>query len=190
MLTPLFGKPKQHRRASAGRSGIGRVAAAATGDVSAVRKSDSSLAGLHHLAEALRAVGRGAVGQAPRSRKREGKSAEEVDALEDFVVPLSRFVEIHREGCEPLRFRINCHKSGHITFTDSRECETGTGGTTGLWGTLPPMEAGLPRSLTPTAFKAELSRLVGIETAEQVIREITQDDFFSTKNDTCKTAFP
>ncbi len=120
--------------------------------------------------------------------KNAGKSAEEIDALKDFVLTLSRFVEIHRDGFEPVRFRINRHKSGHITFTDRRECETGIGGTTGRWGTLPPMEAGLPRSLTPNAFKAELSRLVGIETAEQVIREITQGDFFRPKNDEWKTS--
>ena len=60
-----------------------------------------------------------------------GKSAEEIDALDDFVLTLSRFVEIHRDGFEPVRFRINRHKSGHITFTDRRECETGIGGTTG-----------------------------------------------------------
>ncbi len=101
--------------------------------------------------------------------------------MKDSIVVSSRFVEVHHGGCEPVRFRIHRRKNGQITFTDRRECETGTGGTTGLWGTLPPMPAGLPRSLTPTAFKAELGRLVGIETAEQVIREITQDDFFSTK---------
>ena len=117
-----------------------------------------------------------------RDRARlDGKSAEEVAALKDFIVTSSRFAEIHHEGYEPVRFRINRQKSGHITFTDRRECETGIGGTTGLWRTLPPMQAGLPRSLTPNAFKAELGRLVGIETAEQVIREITQGDFFSTK---------
>ena len=113
--------------------------------------------------------------------KREGKSAEEVDALRDFALVSSRFVEIHLEGCEPVRFRINRRKNGQITFTDRRECETGIGGTTGLWETRPPMQAGLPCSLTPTAFKAELARLVGFETAEQVVREIMQGDFFSTK---------
>jgi hypothetical protein len=113
--------------------------------------------------------------------KRAGKSAEEVDALEEFIVVSSRFVEIHREGCEPVRFRINRRKGRQITFTDRRECETGSGGTTGLWGTRPAMPAGLPRSLAPTAFKAELGRLVGIETVEQIFREIMQGDFFSTK---------
>ncbi len=112
--------------------------------------------------------------------KREGKSPEEVDALEDFIVVSSRFVEIHRERYGPVRFRIHRRKNGQITFTDRRECETGSGGTTGRWGTLPPMQAGVPRSLTPTAFRAELGRLVGIETAEQVIREIMRGDFFST----------
>ncbi len=50
-------------------------------------------------------------------------------------------------------------------------------------------DAGLPRSLTPNAFKAELSWLVGIETAEELFREITQDDFFLRRSaDKCKTA--
>ena len=52
------------------------------------------------------------------------------------------------------------------------------------------MKAGLPRSLTPTAFKREISRLVGIETAEQILREVTQGVFFSSKNDKCKTFGP
>ncbi len=76
-----------------------------------------------------------------------------------------------------------CHKCGHITFTDRRECEAGIGlddlargHVTRRW------RWGLPRSLTPNAFKAELSRLVGIETADQVIREITQGDFFDQKS--------
>jgi hypothetical protein len=48
----------------------------------------------------------------------------------------------------------------------------GTLGTTGLWGTLPPLRAAGTRSLTPTAFKIEAARFVGAERAEEIVREV------------------
>jgi hypothetical protein len=99
--------------------------------------------------------------------------------LEKFrvVKVWSCLVEVFREGCEPVRFRINYPKSGGITFTDTPECETGIAGTTGLWGTRPPMRVARPRSLTPNAFKVEAARLIGKERAEQILLELRQDHF-------------
>ena len=96
----------------------------------------------------------------------------------------SKFVEIFRPGCEPVRFRVNRTKGGEITFTDTREGKTGIVGTTGLWGTRPPMRTSRPRSITPSAFKIEAARFVGMERAEEILREIMQDDFFCDQTPT------
>jgi hypothetical protein len=92
----------------------------------------------------------------------------------------SCFVEIFRPGCGRVLFRVNRTKSGWITFSDRRDCQTGIAGTTGLWGTRPPLRVPRPRSLTPNAFKLEAARLVGKERAEQILLEIKQDEFFSS----------
>ncbi len=92
----------------------------------------------------------------------------------------SNVVEIFRPGCESVRFRVNRSKSGQITFTDTRDGKTGIAGTTGMWGTRPPMRPSRPRSITPNAFKVEAARFVGMERAEELLREIMQSDFFAT----------
>ena len=84
----------------------------------------------------------------------------------------SNIVEIFRPGCESIRFRVNRSKSGHITFTDTRDGKTGIAGTTGIWGTRPAMRPSRPRSITPSAFKIEAARFVGMERAEEILREI------------------
>ena len=65
----------------------------------------------------------------------------------------SCFVEIFRPECGRVLFRVNRTKSGGITFSDRRDCQTGIAGTTGLWGTRPPLRIPRPRSLTPNAFE-------------------------------------
>jgi hypothetical protein len=82
------------------------------------------------------------------------------------------FVEFSRAGGDRLRFRVNPTREGRLTFSDPRDREAGTAGTTGIWGTRPALRAARPRSLTPTAFKVEAARFVGAERAEQIVREI------------------
>lgn len=91
----------------------------------------------------------------------------------------SQFVVVFRGDCDSVYFRVNRPRSGGLSFTDSRECKTGVAGTTGMWGTRPPMRASRPRSLTPTALKLEVTRLIGRERAEQIAREVTQDVVFA-----------
>jgi hypothetical protein len=105
-------------------------------------------------------------GAEPASEK---KDAEAVVLLSVW----SCFVEIFRPECGRVLFRVNHTKSGRITFTDKRDCQTGIAGTTGISGTRPPLRVPRPRSLTPTAFKVEAARLVGRERAEQLLPEIT-----------------
>jgi hypothetical protein len=89
------------------------------------------------------------------------------------------YVEVYRPGTDDgIRFRVN-HRAGRsLTFTDAREEGTGTIGTTGIWGTLPPQPAGRRRVLTPTAFTAELARFVGFERACEIVQSIQAENFF------------
>jgi hypothetical protein len=107
-------------------------------------------------------------------------TAEASAATVELLRVWSCFVEIFRPGCGRVLFRVNRTKSGGITFSDSWDCQTGIAGTTGLWGTRPPLRIPRPRSLTPNAFKLEAARLVGKERAEQILLEIKQDEFFSS----------
>jgi len=102
------------------------------------------------------------------------KRAKEVVTL---TIPVC-FVDFVRPDCERIRFRITRLKNGRFTFSDRRGQDAGTLGTTGLWGTLPPLRANGPRSLTPTAFKVEAARYVGAERAEEIVRQITSSPFF------------
>ena len=92
--------------------------------------------------------------------------------MEILVSAIGCFVDFTRPGCEGIRFRVNHRKDGRFTFSDPRGRDAGTAGTTGLWGTRPPMRASRPRSLTPNAFKAEAARLAGEQKAEQIVLEI------------------
>jgi len=77
------------------------------------------------------------------------------------------YVVLERGEDEFIPFCVTWPR-GRLVFTDNRECWTGTAGTTGQWGTRPPSEAGKRRTLTPTAWVAEVSRLIGTERAEQI----------------------
>jgi hypothetical protein len=92
-------------------------------------------------------------------------------------------VEVSAPDCVPLRFRVNRHRGRSLTVTDSRDRFAGTAGVTGLWGTLPPLPANRPASLTLTAFQAELARLVGAERAAEIVRTI-RGEFFLDQSTT------
>jgi hypothetical protein len=89
------------------------------------------------------------------------KATKEGETEVDFLRVSVSYVEIFLPGDDPIRFRVNRRRGRSLSFTDDRECFTGTAGTTGIWGTLPPAPAGPSRSLTPTAFKRELARFIG-----------------------------
>ena len=82
------------------------------------------------------------------------------------------FVDFLRDDCKRIRFWVNFRKDGRFTFSDPRERDSGTLGTTGLWGMLPPLRVPKPRSLTPTSFKVEAARFVGAERAAEIVREV------------------
>ena len=98
---------------------------------------------------------------------------------EDKIWVRACLVEFSRPGCDPIRFRVNPLKNGRFTFSDPRGRNAGTGGTTGLWGTRPALRSLRPRSLTPSAFKAEAARFVGTERAEEIVRQVVSHEFFS-----------
>ena len=88
--------------------------------------------------------------------------------------------------CDRIRFQINEQNGPAITFSDARERGAGTAGVTGIWGTLPAPPVVKPRPLSMAAFRAELSRFVGAERAEEVIQTI-RSDFFRPRYDKCQT---
>lgn len=71
-------------------------------------------------------------------------------------------VILERAEGESISFCVT-HPKGRLTFSDRRECRTGSAGTAGIWGTRPASNPGKRRSLTPTAWMAEVSRLIGYE---------------------------
>jgi len=87
---------------------------------------------------------------------------------------VEEFVDVSHPGGGWIRFRVNRRKGRPLTFTDYRERRTGTAGTTGIWGTLPPQPAGYARFLTPTAFRLELAELVGPERADEIVESLTE----------------
>ena len=88
-------------------------------------------------------------------------------------------VEFARPGIKPIRFRVNRRKDGTFTFSDPRGRHSGIVGTTGIWGTRPPLRVVRPRSLTPTAFKVQAARYVGKERADEIVRQVVNHEFFS-----------
>ena len=112
-------------------------------------------------------VPKGEIGGTPEV---EAVEATEVEIVEELHRVSELFVHVFRPGCQRISFLVNRREGRGITFTDPRERNTGTAGTTGLWGTRPPAPAGKPRSLTPTAFKIELARFIGAEQAEKIVR--------------------
>jgi hypothetical protein len=99
--------------------------------------------------------------------------------LEESFSVLILVVEFTRPGCRRIRFRVQSPDKGRFTFSDPRERYTGTAGTTGLWGTLPPLRSPNSLSFTQTSFNLKATRFVGAERADEIVREIRDGDFFS-----------
>ena len=87
------------------------------------------------------------------------------------------YVTLDRGDGEQIAFCVSWPK-GRLVFSDNRECHTGTAGSTGQWGTHSPSKAGKRRTLTPTAWKVEVSRLIGMEKAEQIVRILSNGNPF------------
>lgn len=85
--------------------------------------------------------------------------------------PLDLCYVILRRDDMKISFCITRPK-GRLTFSDRRECLTGTAGSTGQWGTRPASKPGKRRTLTPTAWVAEVSRLIGRDRAEEIVRKL------------------
>lgn len=71
--------------------------------------------------------------------------------------------------------------NGRMVFTDTRECQTGTAGTTGLWGTRPASKPGRRRSLSPLAWVAEVTRFIGKEEAERIVHQLRRGNPLNPK---------
>ena len=102
------------------------------------------------------------------------RKAEEGETVDMWLKVWSCFVDVFRPGGERIRFRVNRRDGRRLSFTDPRERTAGTAGTTGLWGTRPALRANRPRALTPTAFKAEVARLIGADRAEEIVRQLLE----------------
>jgi hypothetical protein len=83
------------------------------------------------------------------------------------------YVVLERGEDDFIPFCVTWPK-GKLVFSDTRECWTGTAGSTGRWDTRPASKPGNRRTLTPTAWKVEVSRLIGTERAEQIIRTLSR----------------
>jgi hypothetical protein len=91
---------------------------------------------------------------------------------EDGLRVWTRLVDFSRADGARVRFRVKYLANGYSTISDARERNSGTAGTTGIWGTLPPARAPRPRSMTPTAFQSEASRFIGPKKAEELVRSL------------------
>jgi hypothetical protein len=109
------------------------------------------------------------IGATPETGAEETRQRHVVEAIHSVW---DCFVDVFNTGGVGVRFRVNRRDGRSLTFTDPREQWAGTAGTRGVWGTLPEQPAGKARSLTPTAFREEVSRLIGAERAEQIVREL------------------
>lgn len=92
---------------------------------------------------------------------------EETGKVRSF--PLDLLYVVLSRGSDDLLFCVNRRK-GSLTFTDYREQFTGSTGTAGLWGSLPPQKPGRRRSLSPSAWVSEVARLIGTERAREIVR--------------------
>jgi hypothetical protein len=81
----------------------------------------------------------------------------------------SLFVDFFRKDGTQVRFRVNYLNNGCVTFSDSRDRVAGPAAMTGIWGTLPPVRAPRPRTITPTAFRVEASRFIGQRRAKELV---------------------
>jgi hypothetical protein len=103
----------------------------------------------------------------PTTRWRKAEDGETVDM---WLEVWDCFVDVFRPGGKRIRFRVNYRKGRCLTVTDPLARTAGTAGTTGAWGTLPAVRADRPRALTPTGFKWEVARLIGMERADEIVR--------------------
>jgi len=103
----------------------------------------------------------------PTTRWRKAEDGETVDM---WLEVSDCSVDVFRPGCERIRFGVNHRNGRRLTFTDPRGRSAGTAGTNGIWGTRPALRADRPRALTPTGFKSEVARLIGVERAEEIVR--------------------
>src|SRR5664280_505479 len=78
--------------------------------------------------------------------------------------PLDLVYVVLQRGPEFIPFCV-CRRASGLTLSDRREELTGEAGTDGLWNSRTPQKPGRRRSLTPTAWVAEVSRLIGTERA-------------------------
>jgi hypothetical protein len=83
------------------------------------------------------------------------------------------YVVLGRTEDESVYFCVT-RPNGQLTFSDSRECWTSAAGTTGQWGTRPASKPGKRCTFTPTAWVAEVSRLIGTERAEEIVRRLSR----------------
>ena len=81
------------------------------------------------------------------------------------------YVVLTRGDDETIPFCVT-RPNGRLTFSDRRECSTGVAGSTGQWGTRQASQPGTRCTLTPTAWVAEVSRLIGRERAEEVVHQL------------------
>lgn len=87
------------------------------------------------------------------------------------VTTITVFLMSERYG---LAFRVGRGKNGMPVFTDEREAATGAAGLTHR-GPCPGEQYTKPgpvRKLTPTAWVAEVSRLIGQQRAQEIVHEI------------------
>jgi hypothetical protein len=97
------------------------------------------------------------------------------DVVTKFYNIGTTFVVISRPGFDAIRFRVNRRDDRPLTFTDTRDEETGVAGSTGVWGTWPPSKpGGRRRTLTPTAWKAEIRRFIGEAEADTFVRFLSK----------------
>ena len=78
------------------------------------------------------------------------------------------YVVIQRADDEIIPFFV-ARRNGQVTLSDAREMLTGTAGTAGLWNSRAPQKRGRRRVLTPTAWIAEVARLIGTERAAEIL---------------------
>jgi hypothetical protein len=130
---------------------------------------------------------KGEVVETPDGELIKATGTETVEKDYDFRVRVVHVFQPDSERrCDRIRFQINEQNGPAITFSDARERNAGTAGVTGIWGTLPAPPVVKPRPLSLAAFRAELSRFVGAERAEEVIQTI-RSDFFRPRYDKCQT---
>jgi hypothetical protein len=90
--------------------------------------------------------------------------------LKFYNVPMS-YIVISKPGTDGVRFGVNRRPNRPLTFTDYREEHSGIAGSTGQWGTRAMNKpGGKRRTMTPTAWKEDVRRLIGEAEADNIVR--------------------